>query len=341
MIRLLLILSLSFTPAVGLSSQAPTSVHPLAVSVAMAMNSTATTESFLNLIGVLTNQAQDINKIKASLDSKTLKMKLPIAKLVNDKIYVGNNIVSITNNKIMVDGMQVHYDTSKGLFENYKIIESEFHKGDKKTALSLLLNSAFAKESRPWEAVLGFLLGVLSFRDFQILAQGFGTAVTENWLEAWFAGIAGAVLFLHSGVVSAAEGIMPVKLCEKIGNSYRNSFKDTDGRSLTQEYSMDNIGNLVVQVKDDGKIESEITVAKKGSAYSIVKMIQSGQPRDVTKIPVQEAQIILGTYESCKDPNSKVAGTSKKLAESIQAGDIQISQPTTDRSQTTKGTGVK
>ncbi len=247
--------------------------------------------------------------------------------------------IGYSKGQFSFDGKVVTYNPSKSLLENYSKMILELGQNKKKsTKLQFLVTPAFAEEkSFPTEAVAG---GVLFTLGASAIAEGIASASPDIFTSLGALGLTaggiGATLFLHSGAASAADGIIPVKLCEKNGDSYRNSFKHVSGQIITEDYKVEpDTGALVVTIKTDGVIDSQTTIQKQNGTYSVVKLVQDGKSLDLKTLPLNnQGQIFYKAFAGCSDPQmrKKISEDIKKLALDIKSGKIKLVGPATSSS---------
>lgn len=289
-------------------------------------NASANVESFMNIVALQTDKAQEMEELKAFLGPKLLK-KTPLKwKRVDGTTFsAGKTTVSLKDGSMQFNGKPFQYNPQKTLLENYKQFASDIKPKTKSSRLQLLIPFAFAQfgdyEDGDATPVMGFF----------ILFGGLTAAVLALPASLGGAAVCGVValvgLFMLASMdTDAADGITPVKSCEKNGDTYKNSFKHINGQTITEEFKSEN-GFLTVTTKVDGAVQTEQIIAKKGGTYQVTKMTTGGKSVDLDKATANNlGQASINMFKNCSDPlmKKRLDDMVKKFSAKVKSGDIKL-----------------
>lgn len=275
-------------------------------------NSMRDYESLLNFIGVVKNQSAEIKKLTSHIEKDALKIAIPkLTYNADGSISAGSNKFSLDNGRLMLDNLEVPYDASKTLTENYHLIKNIVDKRvSKRTAFQLFVPEARA--SSGYEYLIGLGLLIWSWGE-------------KNATWPWLAGIA---LIVHSCSAGAADGIIPLQTCESKNGGYRNSLQNIRNDIFTEDYQLDTNGNLAVTVKMNGDTEKVMTFARQGGKYSVLKTTDGKGNILKNDMPPELAEQSFKTFSDCSDPKTRQIriNSSKALREAVKSGDIRLAE---------------
>jgi hypothetical protein len=298
------------------------------------LNASADNESLLNSVALATGKTKEVAELKTFLGPKFLKGPSVKLKRVDANTFsTGKSKFTYTDGKLVLDGKVLQYSAKKTLLENFKKNHSDLAPAQKKTSkFELLMNSAYADDyfssaDEPWDSASYIFVGSL-LAGGSISAVVFSLEALPGPILAALGGsfVAGVGMLFYAGEVDAAEGIAPIKSCEKKGDAYINSFKHVSGQIITEEYKPDQNGNLIVTVKSDGEVVSESTIVKKGDTHSLIKMTVNNKAVDLSKAPTSQGQVAYKTFASCSDPimKKRIADDVEQFAAQVKSGKIKL-----------------
>lgn len=293
---------------------------------------TANYESFLNLMGLMTGQSSNFEKLKQKIGKQALRSKLPKMTASQDgSLSVGADQFTFQDGGLFLNGTRLPVDASKDLVTNYNAVLKFIENSKTKSSLfSFIIPMAHAEETpadSPYRTALktqGFVNLILGVG----LAAWSGYTKYKTGVVGWTPLAIAFILISNSTTVFAADGVIPTQVCTAKNGGFRNSFQDLHKDIFTQDYSLDPDGNLLVVVKRNGDIESTITVSRKGEDYKVLKIMDKQGSRPVDSIPAQVAKHAFDAYKTCSDPDSRQEKIKdvEKLKKAIDKKEIELAQ---------------
>ncbi|WP_413290638.1 hypothetical protein [Bdellovibrio sp. HCB337] len=326
------------TSFAGISKNVPPKANiPGALNIAVAYNNaSADAESLINIISITNGKPQEAEEFKQHLGVKGLKQKPLKFKRQNDGNYVsGKNTLAMMNGKIHLNGKEFSYDKTHTLLANFKKFQTDM--GQKKTTslLDILVPQAHAQYEDydgPSPILILFLFGAIAGVLVAIFEGGGGAPMAIAGTSIAGAAAAGVGAAVYSGETMASESHIPTGLCQKKGNVITNTTAHVTGDTITQDYETKD-GQLVITEKVNGEVSGVTTVAKKGEAYEVVKVVANGKSEDPTKHPMGKlGEYFFKSYTTCLNPTKEETAAIEKVNQvgaDAKAGKIKLFPPGT------------